>query len=372
MSDAEEIARRKGEHLRLAAEADVETRTPAGWDDVNLVHDALPEIDAADVDLRTTFLGHRLSLPLVISGMTGGHGRALAVNELLARVAERHGIAMGVGSQRAAIRDPMLAPTYSVVRDAAPSAFVIANLGISQLVKQDREMALGARDIAQIIAMVKADALAVHLNYLEECVQPEGQTRARGSLEAIRALARRVRVPLIAKETGAGITRDVALRLRRAGVKAIDVGGVGGTSFAAVEALRAAAQSDAARMSLGNRFRDWGVPTAVAVAGVAAVGLPVIATGGVRSGLDAAKALALGATVVGVGRPLLQAALRGESDVERWIGDFALELRTATFLTGRRRVADLSRATVVITGESLAWLDQLGYRKTKPARKRNR
>ena len=155
-------------------------------------------------------------------------------------------------------------------------------------------------------------------------------------------------------------------------MKAIDVGGVGGTSFAAVEALRAAAQSDTARMSLGNRFRDWGVPTAVAVAGVAAVGLPVIATGGVRSGLDAAKALALGATVVGVGRPLLQAALRGESDVERWIGDFALELRTATFLTGRGRAADLSRATVVITGESLAWLDQLGYRKAKPARKRNR
>ena len=303
--------------------------------------------------------------------MTGGHGRALAVNELLARVAERHGIAMGVGSQRAAIRDPMLAPTYSIVRDAAPSAFVIANLGISQLVKQDQEVALGAREIAQIIAMVKADALAVHLNYLEESVQPEGQTRARGSLQAIRALARRVKVPLIAKETGAGITREVAVRLRRAGVKAIDVGGVGGTSFAAIEALRAAAQSDTARMSLGNRFRDWGVPTAVAVAGVSAVGLPVIATGGVRSGLDAAKALALGATVVGVGRPLLQAALRGESEVERWIADFALELRTATFLTGVRRAADLSRARVVVTGESLAWLDQLGYRKAKPVRKRS-
>ncbi|HEV8469199.1 MAG TPA: type 2 isopentenyl-diphosphate Delta-isomerase [Candidatus Limnocylindria bacterium] len=364
------MARRKGEHLKLAAEADVETRTPAGWDDVHIVHDALPEIDAAEVDLHATFLGRRLALPLVISGMTGGHGRALAVNELLARVAERRGIAMGVGSQRAALRDPMLVPTYSVVRQSAPTAFVIANVGISQLVKQDREGALGARDLNEIVSMVKADALAVHLNYLEESVQPEGQTRARGALAAIRALTRRSRVPVIAKETGAGITREVALRLRRAGVKGIDVGGVGGTSFAAVEALRAAAQADAARMSLGNRFRDWGVPTAVAVAGVATVGLPVIATGGVRSGLDAAKAIALGATVVGVGRPLLQAALRGEQSVEEWIRSFELELRTAIFLAGVRRVIDLPRAGIVITGTSKQWIDQLGYR--RPAVRRRR
>ncbi|TME91271.1 MAG: hypothetical protein E6I40_13170, partial [Chloroflexi bacterium] len=167
---AEEIARRKGEHLSLAAEADVETRTAAGWDDIHLVHDALPDIDASDVDLGTTFLGHRLKLPLVISGMTGGHGRALAVNELLARVAERSGIAIGVGSQRAALRDPMLVPTYSIVRETAPHAFVIANLGISQLVKQDRESPLGAKDVATIVSMVKADALAIHLNYLEESV----------------------------------------------------------------------------------------------------------------------------------------------------------------------------------------------------------
>jgi isopentenyl-diphosphate delta-isomerase len=329
------------------------------------VHDALPDIDAADVDLRAPFLGRTLELPLVISGMTGGHGRALAVNELLARVAEKRGIGMGVGSQRAALRDPMLVPTYSIVRQAAPHAFVIANLGISQLIAQDREAALGIREIAQTIAMVKADALAIHLNYLEESVQPEGQTRARGALAAIRALTRRAKVPVIAKETGAGITREVALRLRRAGVRAIDVGGVGGTSFAAVEALRAAAQSDAARMSLGNRFRDWGVPTAVAVAGVASVGVPAIATGGVRSGLDAAKALALGATLVGVGRPLLQAALRGESEVVRWVDDFALELRTAVFLAGVRRSSDLARAPIVVTGEVKNWIEQLGYARVR-------
>ena len=329
-------------------------------------------MDASDVDLTATFLGRKLRLPLVISGMTGGHGRALAVNETLARVAERRGIAIGVGSQRAALRDPMLVPTYSVVRDSAPTAFVIANVGISQLVKQDREPPLGVRDVAQIVSMVKANALALHLNYLEESVQPEGQTRARGALAAIRALTAKSRVPVIAKETGAGITRAVALRLRAAGVKAIDVGGVGGTSFAAVEAMRAAAQSDTARMSLGNRFRDWGVPTAVAVAGSAAAGLPVVATGGVRSGLDAAKAIALGATVVGVGRPLLQAALRGEESVERWISDFELELRTAVFLSGVGRAADLRKAAVVITGDVRQWLDQLGYRREALARTRKR
>jgi isopentenyl-diphosphate delta-isomerase len=348
----------------------VETRAPAGWDDIRIVHDALPDVDAADVDVSATFLGRRLRLPLVISGMTGGHGRALAVNETLARVAERRGIAIGVGSQRAALRDPMLVPTYSVVRESAPTAFVIANVGISQLVKQELDPALGVRDIAQIVAMVRANALALHLNYLEESVQPEGQTRARGALAAVRALAAKSRVPVIAKETGAGITREVALRLRRAGVKAVDVGGVGGTSFAAIEAMRAEAQSDSARMSLGNRFRDWGVPTAIAVVGAASVGLPVIATGGVRSGLDAAKAIALGATIVGVGRPLLQAALRGEESVERWISDFELELRTAVFLSGVRRAVDLRRATVVITGESKQWLDQLGYERRAPARKR--
>ncbi len=365
--DAEEIARRKGEHLQLAADGDVETRVTAGWEDVHLVHDALPTVDAAAIDLSTRFLGHTLRLPLVISGMTGGHGRAIAINELLGRVAERAGVAIGVGSQRAALRDPSLVPTYSVVRDAAPNAFVIANVGVSQLVKQGNERALSAKDVREIVRMVRADALALHLNYLEESVQPEGQTRANGIEAAVRALTRASPVPIIAKETGAGISRATALRLRRLGVAAIDVGGVGGTSFAAIESLRAAAAGDALRMSLGERFRDWGLPTAVAVVGAAAARVPVIATGGVRGGLDAAKALALGATAVGVGRPLLQAALRGEQACVDWLAAFELELRTAVFLSGIKRVVDLRRVPVVITGRSKMWLDQLAYRRARVA-----
>ena len=363
MSEAEGIARRKGEHLQLAAEGDVETRTGPGWADIHLVHDALPIIDAASVDLRTKLLGHTLRLPLLISGMTGGHGRAIAVNEMLARVAERSGIGIGVGSQRAALRDPTLVPTYSVVRDAAPTAFVIANVGISQLVRQENEPALSAKDVHTILRMVRADALALHLNYLEESVQPEGQTRATGTEAAIRALTKASPVPIIAKETGAGISRSLALRLRRLGVKAIDVGGVGGTSFAAIEGMRASERGDALRMSLGERFRDWGLPTAVAVVGASASRLPIIATGGVRSGLDAAKALALGATAVGVGRPLLQAALKGEQACLDWLAAFELELRTAVFLSGGKRAADLRRAPIVVTGRSKMWLDQLAYRR---------
>ncbi len=371
--DAEEIARRKGEHLQLAAEGDVETRASAGWEDVHLLHDALPTIDAASVDLTTRFLGHTLRLPLVISGMTGGHGRAIAINELLGRVAENAGIAIGVGSQRAALRDPSLIPTYAVVRDAAPHAFVIANVGISQLVRQGTQPALTAKEVRQIVKMVRADALALHLNYLEESVQPEGQTRATGTEAAVRALTKASPVPVIAKETGAGISRTTALRLRRLGIAAIDVGGVGGTSFAAIEALRAGAAGDLLRMSLGERFRDWGLPTAVAVVGASGAGLPVVATGGVRSGLDAAKALALGATIVGVGRPLLQAALRGEAACMEWLAAFEMELRTAAFLAGIKRASDLRRVPVVVTGRSKMWLDQLAYRRASvgPSRARS-
>ncbi|HVR89315.1 MAG TPA: type 2 isopentenyl-diphosphate Delta-isomerase [Candidatus Limnocylindria bacterium] len=362
------IERRKAEHLRIAAEEDVETRRAAGWDDVHLVHDALPVVDAASVDLGATLLGQRLALPLVIAGMTGGHGGAERVNAVLARAAARHGLAIGVGSQRAALRDPRLRRTYAVVREEAPDAFVIANVGISQLVTQDDGVPLGADDIRALVSMIGANAIALHLNYLEESVQPEGQTRARGALAAIRALVRRSPVPVIVKETGAGISGAVARRLKSLGVRGIDVGGVGGTSFAAVEALRATARGDVARSQLGQTFRDWGVPSAVAVAGCARSGLPVIATGGVRSGLDAAKALALGATAVGVGRPLLQRALQGEAAVDAWIAQFALELRTATFLSGVRRSRDLASCPLVVTGETKDWIDQLGYRVRPRAR----
>jgi isopentenyl-diphosphate delta-isomerase len=357
------IEARKGDHLRLSAAGDVGALAGAGWDDVRLVHEALPDFNQDNVDLSAVFLGHRLRAPLLIAGMTGGHKTAHEVNAVLGRAAERHGLAMGVGSQRAALRRPELAYTYTVVREQSPSAFVIANIGAPQLIAQGEAAPLGLDEIDAAVEMIRADALAVHLNFLQESVQPEGDRRAEGCAEAIQRVVEylRGRIPVIAKETGAGLSRATALRLRDLGVAALDVGGVGGTSFAAVEGLRAEAQGAAGGQRLGEILRDWGIPTPVAVVSAQAASLPVIATGGIRTGLDAAKALALGATLVGVARPLLQAALEGDAAVDRWVEQFLLELRTVLFLTGSTSAAALQAKPRVTMGATRAWLEQLGY-----------
>jgi isopentenyl-diphosphate delta-isomerase len=355
------IENRKADHLRLSAAGDVDALVGPGWEDVRLVHEALPEVDQCAVDLSADFLGRRLAAPLVIAGMTGGHKTARDVNAVLARAAERHGLAMGVGSQRAALRRPDLAYTYTVVREQAPTAFVIGNVGAPQLIAQGEAPPLGLDEVEAALDMIRADALAVHLNFLQESVQPEGERRASGCAAAIRRVAQHVGKPIIAKETGAGLSRETAFRLKDLGVKALDVGGVGGTSFAAIEGLRAQAQGAAASQRLGEVFRDWGIPTPVSVVGVHATGLPVIATGGIRTGLDAAKALALGATLVGVARPLLQAALEGDTAIDAWIDQFLHELRTVLFLTASSDLSSLRTKPRVISGATRAWLDQLQY-----------
>lgn len=361
----EEISNRKADHVRLATSDHHRPVVGPGWSDLHLIHDALPSVSAEEIDLSAELLGRRLELPLVIVGMTGGYPEAKRINGILARIADEAGIAMGVGSQRAALRDPSLVETYRVARDVAPNLFLIGNAGIAQLLDQDDDTAFDAGTLHAAIEMIGADAMVVHLNYLEESVQPEGQTRAAGAFDALAAAVRAIDVPLVLKETGSGISRSVALRAREAGVAAVDVGGVGGTSFAAIESQRAEAIGDQVRSRLGRTFGSWGIPTAACVAGCAGV-LPVIATGGVRTGLDAAKAIALGATAVGVGRPLLQAALESEAHARHWITAFAHELRTAIFLTGGRSVSDLYRVPRVVRGELAEWLRQLGYPTAPP------
>ncbi len=355
------IEQRKADHLRLSAGGDVDALAGAGWDDIHLVHEALPELDHQQIDLAAEFLGAKLRVPLVIAGMTGGHRTAHEVNAALARAAERHGLAMGVGSQRAALRRADLAYTYTVVREQAPTAFVIGNIGAPQLLAQGETPALGIHEVQRAIEMVRADALAIHLNFLQESVQPEGERFANGATGAIREVVQNVPVPVIAKETGAGIARSTALRLRQLGAQALDVGGVGGTSFAAVEGLRAEAAGASGAQRLGEVLRDWGIPTPVSVVGARAAGLPLIATGGIRTGLDAAKALALGATLVGVARPLLQAALEGDAAVDAWISQFLDELRTVMFLTGSPNLDAMRGKPRVVTGRTREWIDQLGY-----------
>lgn len=358
---ADEVERRKGEHLDMAARGGIESGVSPGWEHVHLVHSALPVADLEAIDLSTELLGRRLRAPLVIAAMTGGHRAARDVNRRLAAAAERHGLAMGLGSQRAALRRPELAPTYAVARDAAPSTFLIANVGAAQLIAQASGDIVDRNGIRTAIDMIGADALAIHLNFLEEVVQTEGDRRATGLREALRDAIASSPVPVVAKETGAGMSRAVAFELAGLGFAVLDVGGAGGTSFAAVEARRAADRGDRRGASLGRTLRDWGLPTAVSVVGAAAAGLPVIATGGVRSGLDAAKALVLGASAVSVGRPFLAAALEGDEAIDAWVEQFLEELRAAVFLCGARSSRELGGLPRVVTGETRRWLDDLGY-----------
>ncbi|MDO8484141.1 MAG: type 2 isopentenyl-diphosphate Delta-isomerase [Candidatus Limnocylindrales bacterium] len=357
----DEIVGRKADHMRLATvEAAVARRGP-GFDDVAFVHNALPEVDFELLDPSVEFLGRRLSLPLVIASMTGGHPDGGRVNAALARASERHGLAMGVGSQRAALREPALRDTYGIARREAPTAFLLANVGAAQLVAQGDAPPLSVDEVERLAEMISADAVIVHLNALQELIQPEGDRRAFGWLAAIERLVAALSLPVVAKETGGGVSERVARRLAEAGVAAIDVGGLGGTSFAAIEGLRATEQGDRRGSELAERFADWGIPTAASVGLAARAGLPIVATGGIRSGLDAGRAIALGATAVGVARPLLQAVLDGGDEaVDRWLARFREELLATQFLTGSATIADLARAEVVISGATGHWLRPLG------------
>lgn len=345
---------RKLDHLRICAEEDIE-RGDAGFSDIRFVHNALPECDMAAIDRRTRFMSRKFSSPLFISAMTGGHPETKVVNARLARAAERYDIGMGVGSQRAALENPDLADTFSVARDEAPHAFLVANLGAVQL----RDHGIGWAERA--IEMIGADAIAIHLNFLQEAIQPEGDHNAAGCLDAIRLLCREQKVPVIVKETGSGISAETARKCLGAGVAAIDVGGAGGTSWAAVESVRADKsrnKADRHKKTLGEDFAEWGIPTVVSLCEVLASGGPVIASGGIRSGLDMAKALALGADLCGMALPLLPPALESDEALERTIDMIHRQLDVAMFLTGSARISDLKKARMFVTGKARQMIEK--------------
>lgn len=347
-----DIGQRKRDHLDLCATGDVSFRgTTTLLECVRLVHDALPEISLDDVDLSVTVLGKQLRAPLFIAAMTGGTEEAATVNHTLAAVAEARGYGFGLGSQRAMHRTADVQWTYAV-RDVAPTTLLLGNVGMVQA----REMTTEA--LRALADAVGADALCVHLNPAMELVQPGGDRDFRGGIDLLTRLARDLGLPVVAKETGNGISPGVARRLRAAGVRHVDVSGAGGTSWVGVETLRA---EDSARR-LGESLWDWGVPTAASVALSAPLGFDtVIATGGVTSGSDMARALALGATACGIARPVLK-ALRagGRAGAEAFLEGIERELRAVMLLTGSRDIAALRRAPRVIVGELERWIAQLG------------
>ncbi|HLZ24206.1 MAG TPA: type 2 isopentenyl-diphosphate Delta-isomerase [Ktedonobacterales bacterium] len=360
---SEEVKQRKAEHVSVSLQHDVAVPQAASWANIRLVHQALPEVDLDDIDTSIEFLGRQLRHPIFISSLTGGHPDVAIINTRLAAIAEEYGLAMGVGSQRAAIVNEQLSDTYSVVREKAPHAFLIANIGAPQLIEQPGKPAFTPEEIMRAIQMIRADALAVHLNFLQEAAQPEGDRRARGCLAAFKQVAETVGVPVIAKETGAGIGYEQAHAFKKSGAAAIDVGGAGGSSMAAMESIRANSRGDDRTTGIGNLFRDWGIPTPIAVVEShgGAPGLPIIATGGVRSGLDAARAIALGATLVGMGFPFLKAASESEAAVHSFLDQFLAELRVAMQLTGAASIKDLHHVPVVVGGATREWLRLRGF-----------
>jgi len=349
------IERRKSDHINVAASgaADFRNRTTL-LEQVHLVHHSLPERAVEDIDLETELLGRTLSAPVVISGMTGGTPEARDINRALAGAAGELGLAFGVGSQRAMHQHPELEDTFQV-RDAAPDVFLIGNIGAVQA----RDM--GADAVADLARRIDANAMAVHLNPAQELIQVDGDRDFRGQLDTIAALVKELPVPVIAKETGCGLSPKAARSLRDVGVRAVDVSGAGGTSWVAVEAVRAANESDA--RALGSEFWDWGLPTAVSTAACAKQELQVIATGGLRSGHDVARAIALGATAGGLAAPVLRAYQDGGRDgAVAFLRRVINGVRTVTLLTGCGCSDELIEAPRHLGSELAAWLSDLGLR----------
>jgi isopentenyl-diphosphate delta-isomerase len=333
---------RKKQHVDIILSRDVQFRAKTtGLERLEFVHNALPELDLQDIDTSVRFLGHNLAFPFLISCMTGGYAGALSINRRLAEICEELRIAMGVGSQRQALEDHRLQQTFSVVRSAAPTIPVIGNIGAAEVAALD----LGAAQ--RLVDLIRADAFAVHLNPLQELLQPEGTPRFRGVLAGIERLAKGLSVPVIVKEIGAGISAEVARRLIGAGVRHIDVAGAGGTTWAGVELLR---RRD--KRFLAD-FRDWGIPLATVLKEVAPLRKEgqidcLIASGGIASGIDAAKCLSLGADVAGAARPVIIALKKGGSaGVRSLLTSWGEQLRAVMFLTGSATVAALQHAPLI-------------------------
>lgn len=352
------ISSRKDDHIDLCVSGDVGFHAKSTlFDAVEFVHDALPELSVEELDTSVEIFGKRLRAPIIIASMTGGTERARSINRELAQLAEERGYGIGLGSQRAILKGQPV-DTYAV-RDVAPSVLLLGNIGGVQA------RSLSTEEVEALVSAVGADALCVHLNPAQEIVQPEGDRDFVGVVDAFARLSRDLSVPVIAKETGCGLGARAVKKLAKAGVRHVDVSGAGGTSWVAVEAARASGHG----RSLGDALREWGVPTAASVI-IAKEARPrfktIIATGGVSSGIDAAKALALGASAAGMARPVLQALVNGGREgAARFLDQVEAELKAVMLLVGARDVRDLQRAPLVFGPALERWVMSARDRRKK-------
>lgn len=336
-----ETQARKADHIRICLDEDVQfSANTNGLERYRFTHCCLPELNRSEIELKTSFLGKLLGAPLLISSMTGGTEEAKTINFRLAEVAQQYKLAMGVGSQRVAVENPEVAHTFNV-RSLAPDILLFANIGAVQL-----NYKYGLDQCQRLVDSTQADALILHLNPLQECIQPNGDTNFRGLLDKIHIVCSKLAVPVIVKEVGNGISAATAQKLIEAGVSAIDVAGAGGTSWAKVESERA---KNAHQRQLGQTFGDWGLPTAECITSIRAFNseIPLIASGGLRNGLDVAKAIALGADISGLAFPFLQAAAQSVEAVDALVQLLLAEITTVLLCTGNASLSQLKTSNAL-------------------------
>ncbi|MCY0877370.1 MAG: type 2 isopentenyl-diphosphate Delta-isomerase [Firmicutes bacterium] len=339
--------RRKKEHIEAVQTLPDQGGT--GFEDLVLLPESACEVDVDEVSLNIEFFGRPLRSPVIINAMTGGTAQAHGINRRLARFAQRHGLAMAVGSETAALEDSAAAASYAVVRESNPEGLIIANVGMGADVARAQ----------RAVDLIRADVLQIHWNAAQELFMAEGDRRFRGLLQRFREVARDVTVPVIAKEVGQGMTGPVARRFVDWGARGIDIGGMGGTNFIAVEAWRRG-------LPLDQEWLRWGVPTAASLGEVlaeVAAEVTIVASGGIRSGHDVAKALAMGAHAVGIAGPLMRLAVAEDSDdaLDRWLEDLHATLKMVMVLMGARTVEELRRRPLIMTGRTREWLELRGY-----------
>ncbi len=345
------IKNRKIEHLSICKNFDVEKNDPL-FDDLKLIHKATPELNKQDIETETVFLDKEIDFPFIIPAITGGHPDLVEINKRLAEVAEELNIGIGVGSQRAAIENEKLRKSLTIVAKEAPSTLKIANLGAPQFSRN-----YGIKEAKKAIEMIDADALAIHLNFLQEAIQLEGETESKGLLTKIKNINEELDEPIIVKETGAGISREVATKLNEIDIKAIDVSGKGGTSWPWVEKIRANNENNFLKKKLGENFSDWGIPTAASIV-EADVGPEIMASGGVRTGKDVAKSLVLGADVAGAALPLIKPVSESKKSLKKKLNLIKEEIILSMFLTGSKDIEELKKSSFVLKDNLKNWINQ--------------